>query len=219
MNPLSLIWCQGLGRHLIESVSFGGNPVTYGREFVCIHILFKYTLIIFPVVLASFPGERRGRCSPTIAQLPPRDAHGHTNLVRPIRPINPAEEISSHASWVSLPIISSDLGCFWQVFWQEHCFPKLSLPDCHIGELEVKEHLPINSSPWDGLASLACGFNKPFLCSCPSFSLAGSPGVGSSHSFMLLMKRQLRLSLEALRIYIGYQLKTPPSVVSLLGFN
>lgn len=112
MNSLSLTRCRVLGRHLIESVSFGGNPVTYGKKFVCIHILLKYTLIIFPVGLVSFPGERRGRCSSVRTHLSPRDARGHTNLVRPIRPINPAEEISIHPPWVSSPIISSDLGCF-----------------------------------------------------------------------------------------------------------
>lgn len=61
MNSLSLTQCRGLGRHLIESVSFGGNPVTYGREFVYIHIPLKYTLIVFLVELVSFPGERKGR--------------------------------------------------------------------------------------------------------------------------------------------------------------
>lgn len=65
------------GRHLIGSVSFGVNPVTYGREFVCVYILFKYTSIIFLALLASFPGERRGRCTPIIAHSP-RDAHGHS---------------------------------------------------------------------------------------------------------------------------------------------
>ena len=61
MDSRSLTRCPALGRHLIESVSFGGNPVTYGREFVCIHILLKYTLILVLLELVSFPGERKGR--------------------------------------------------------------------------------------------------------------------------------------------------------------
>lgn len=83
-----------------------------GNLFVDTFVFKKYTSIIFPAMLASFPGKRRDRCTPITVPSSPRDAHGHTNPVRPIRPISPAEEISLHPSWVSLPIISSDLGCF-----------------------------------------------------------------------------------------------------------
>lgn len=67
-------------------------------------------------------------------------------------------------------------------------FPQAEPTRLSHGELEVKEHLPINSSPWDGLASLSWGSVQPFVWSCPSFSLVGSQGMGPSGSFMLLIE-------------------------------
>jgi hypothetical protein len=57
---------------------------------------------------------------------------------------------------------------------------------------------------------LSCGFRSAIrVCSCPSFSLARSRGVGPSCSFTLLIERWLRLSLAVLMVCMGYHFETP----------
>lgn len=58
-------------------------------------------------------------------------------------------------------------------------FPQAEPTSLSHGGLEVKKDLPINSSPWDGLASLSCGFISAIRVQLSKLQACWEPGVGT----------------------------------------
>lgn len=135
--------------------------------------------------------------------MPWGDVYSDTNLVRPTGATNLAEEVPISPNWASSPIISSDLGYFWWVFWQEHCFPKAEPTKLLHGKLEVKKHLAIvpQGKAW---------FAPPLLFVCPSTLCA----AGQFLEMLWHQRDRTKLQLQAhwsltfLSIWKGYLFKS-----------